>query len=301
MALSYWGWQGDQTIPQAVLRPNPRVDDKNVMPAELAAYVQSQTGLHAIVRVGGDLDLIKSLIAAGFPVIVEKGHTTTGWIGHYILLTGYDDARGHFLSQDSLIVAPNQPVPYARLTERWWRHFNYLYLVIYPAEREPEIMAILGPHSEAVYNFQTAAEKARQEISQLQGRELFFAWYNLGSSLAGLGDYSGAAQAFDAAYADVYPSLSKQERPWRVLWYRTEPYLAYYSTGRYPEVITLANTTLTEMGKPIHEESLFWRGMAREALGDVDGATADYEKAARLNPRSTSALEQVQRLSSGAP
>jgi hypothetical protein len=301
MALSYWGWQGDQTIPQAVLRPNPKVDDKNVMPAELAAYVQSHTGLRALVRVGGDLDLIKRLIAAGFPVIVEKGHTTTGWIGHYILLTGYDDARGHFLSQDSLIVSPDQPVPYAELAGRWWRHFNYLYLVIYPTEREPEMLAILGPHTDAAYNFETAAEKARQEISQFEGRELFFAWFNLGSSLAGLGDFSGAAQAFDTAYADVYPGLSKEERPWRALWYRTEPYLAYYSTGRYSDVIALAGSTLAGIGKPIHEESLFWRGMAREALGDVAGAIADYEKAARLNPGSTSALEQVRRLSSDTP
>jgi hypothetical protein len=296
MALSFWGWEGDQTVIQAALRPNPRVDDKNVMPEEMARYAHEAAGLSALIRVGGDVDALRRLIAAGFPVIVEKGHITTGWIGHYLLLTGYDDPLGRFLSQDSLIVAPDAPVPYEELAGRWWRHFNYLYLIIYPPEREPEVLSILGPDADPSLNLQHAAEKARQEIAQSGGRELFFAWYNLGTSLVGLGDYPSAAQAYDAAYKDVYPALKKEKRPWRAPWYQTGPYLAYYHTGRYQDVIDLANATLATTGAPILVESLYWRGKAREALGDLPGALDDYQAAYDLNPNSTPALDELQRL-----
>ena len=96
MALSYWGWEGDQTDTAAYLKPNPR--DKNVMPYEMANFVNEKTGLKAIMRVGGDLERLKALIAAGFPVIVEKGFEGPkfdGWMGHYEVITGYDDAKSH--------------------------------------------------------------------------------------------------------------------------------------------------------------------------------------------------------------
>jgi len=300
MALSFWGWQGDQTTVQAVLRPYEYVDDKNVMPAEMQNYVHGYTNLKAAVRVGGDPEMLKSLIAAGFPVIIEKGHTTTGWIGHYILLTGYDDTQAHFLSQDSLIVDPDVPVAYDGLTS-WWRHFNYLYIVIYPAEREAELFTVLGPHADAGYNLQASAEKARQEVDALTGRDRFFALYNLGSSLTGLGATAQAVQIFDQAFADVYPDIGKEDRPWRVLWYRTDAYQAYFEAGRYQDVIRLADATLLAIGNPVLEETFYWRGKARDASGDESGAIQDYEAAVRLNPGSTPALEELQRLQGKAP
>ena len=47
--------------------------DVNVMAYELVDYVNDYTSLKALWRVGGDLELLKRLIAAGFPVIAEKG------------------------------------------------------------------------------------------------------------------------------------------------------------------------------------------------------------------------------------
>ncbi len=70
MALSYWGWKGDQRAPAAILKPNGR--DKNVMPYEMESYVEQQAGLDAVVRAGGDLDTLKAFIAAGFPVTGRK-------------------------------------------------------------------------------------------------------------------------------------------------------------------------------------------------------------------------------------
>ena len=284
MALSYWGWQGDQRDTRAFLRPNLEVDDKNVMPAELVAFVHQSTGLKALARVGGDTGLLKQLIAAGFPVVIEAGHhpPKDWWMGHYLVASAYDDEQGLFWVQDSLL-NPNVPMPYAELSERWWRDFNYVYLVIYPPEREAEVLNILGDRSNEAYSYQSAAQQALEEIPALQGRDQFFAWFNLGSSRVGLGDYAGAAQAFDQAFM-LYQQLSEEQRPYRLMWYQTGPYEAYYAAGRYQDVIDLANTTFFWVGQPVLEESYYWRGLAQAALGQTNQAITDFEKAASLNP-----------------
>ncbi len=110
------------------------------------------------------------------------------------------------------------------------------------------MLSILGPQADPAYNFQHAAQIASEETKQLSGRDLYFAWFNLGTSLAMLQDYPGAAAAYDQAFAQ-YANLSTEERPWRMLWYQDGPYQAYYHAGRYQDVIDLANTTLAYHAK----------------------------------------------------
>ena len=90
-------------------------------------------------------------------------------------------------------------------------------------------------------------------------------------------------------------------RPYRVMWYRTEPYAAYYHTGRYQDVINLAKTTIAWVGKPVLEETYYWRGMAYEALGKHNQAVKDLKKAVKLNPLFTEAKEQLARLTGSQP
>ena len=281
MALSYWGWDGDQSVVGSVLKPNWR--DRNVMPYELVDYVEDYTDFKAVLRYGGDLDQLKKLIAAGYPVVIEKGFEEEvpdkGWMGHYGLLTGYNDEKGWFLIQDSYVAA-DYAVLYDRV-ERHWRSFNYLYIVVYPADKESDVMALLGTNADETANLQAAAQKALNEIYALDGRELFFAWYNYGTSLMYLGDYFGSAQAYDQAFA-IYANLSP--RPWRMLWYQTGPYFSYYWTGRYQDVINLANKTFDDSSEPAIEESWVWRGRAKAALGDINGAIDDFETALEWHP-----------------
>jgi len=282
MALSYWGWEGDQRDTAAWLKPMQ--EDRNVMPYEMVDYVNTQTNFKAIVRSGGDLEMIKKFIAAGFPVIIEKGFEEEveqkAWMGHYGVLTAYDEDKETFLVQDSY-VAENYSNPYEKV-ERHWRSFNYVYIVIYPPDREQEVFDILGPQLDETYNFQYAAQKAVEETYQLEGRELFFAWFNYGTSLTNLGDYYGAAKAYDQAYeiyADLFP------KPWRITWYQTGPYFAYYYTGRYQDVIDLADITISYVSnQPAIEESWVWRGRARVALGNIDGAIEDFREALKWHP-----------------
>ncbi len=132
MGLSFWGWSGTQAGPATALKPDQK--DANVMPYEMVNYITGQAGLAALSRLGGDLTTLKRLIAAGFPPIVEKGFWVSaekGWMGHYTLLTGYDDARNAFISQDSY-EGPNHPRLYADVLADW-RAFDYQFIVIFPA------------------------------------------------------------------------------------------------------------------------------------------------------------------------
>ncbi len=297
MELSYWGWQGDQRPVADYVKPNPR--DKNVMPYELVDFVNTQTSLRALVRYAGDLDRLKSLLAAGFPVIVEKGFEGPGfpgWMGHYEVVSGYDDAKQRFTVQDSYIM-PNLPISYADM-ETYWRHFNYTYVVVYPPEREADLLQILGSDADETANFQHAAQKASDEIYSSTGRQQFFAWYNRGTSLVDLQDYAGAAAAYDEAFSlRAYLAQNDPDHdPWRILWYQTGPYFAYFYTGRLPDVINLATQTLTTMSEPILEESYYWRGLAREAAGDLPGAIGDWQTATQDHPGWEPALQQLQRV-----
>ena len=77
MALNFWGWPGNRDDVARVVKPgngNTREsfieqgkDDKNVMPYEMVDFVNENTEYRALMRQGGDENLIKRLIAAGFP------------------------------------------------------------------------------------------------------------------------------------------------------------------------------------------------------------------------------------------
>jgi hypothetical protein len=185
MALSYWGWEGDRMDTGEVLKPYNK--DKNVMPYEMADYVTANTELKAIVRVGGDLELIKRFLSKGFPVLAEKGawikdfSGVVSWMGHYGVITGYNDEKSELITQDSYYSA-DYMVAYDNFIEGW-RSFNYTYVMIYPADREAEVMAILGEQADETVNYQYAAQKASDEIFALTDTNKFFAWFNRGTNL----------------------------------------------------------------------------------------------------------------------
>ena len=284
MALSFYDWNGTQTDIAPVLKPNDR--DKNVMPYEMTDYVNTYTDLRALMRIGGTLDTLKSLLAAGFPVVIEKGfepaNLNEGWMGHYGVLIGYDDAKQEFTTQDSYLLI-SQPdwqnftgfkISYSDL-ESYWRNFNFVFLVIYPSDKENDVLNAIGPLMDEAAANRAAYDRAVKETTSLTDpRDRFFAWFNVGSSSVNLQDYAGAATAFDNAYA-IYPDIPEKKRPWRVLWYQTGPYFAYYYSARYQDVIDLADTTLDAMSEPILEESYYWRAQAELALGDQTAAVDD--------------------------
>jgi hypothetical protein len=313
MYLSFYKWDGhlveNGEVPQDQIAPflKPYKDDKNVMPYEMKAFVEEYTDLRAILRMGGDLQTIKTLLSAGFPVMVEKGFEdpdVKGWSGHYNLVIGYDEARQVFFTQDSykLIHTENWrtskgfEVPYADMLTNW-RAFNYIFLVIYPQDKGNDVLNALGPLADETAAYQVAYDRAVQETASLtDARDLFFAWFNMGTSKVYLQEYATASAAYDSAYS-IYPSIPESARPWRMIWYQTGPYFAYFYSGRYQDVINLADTTLTVMAKPpAHEESYYWRARAKLALGDQAGAIQDLQESLVYHAGFIPSVEELQTL-----
>ncbi len=338
MALEYWGWKGEPDKKQYEIRdqialvvkpgeddPNKNFVDRgntdvNVMPYELVDYVNEHTTLRALFRYGGDAELLKRLIAAGFPVITEKGlyeplmghgdipDNAIQWGGHYSFTTGYDDASQKFIWQDSYL-PPEKPVgkdthsPYEEYMTNW-RAFNYLFIVVYPPEREAELMQVLGPWADQYWAAQHALDIANQEIASntLTGNDLFFAMFNRVTSMVNLQnpDYGPAGAAYDQANAYYNDTLSTLEEkrllPSRIIWYETAPYSAYYNSGRYQDVIDLAHVSLDpsniRMPRSL-EESWFWLARAEYALGQFDQAIFDMRKALYYHPNFPPALDML--------
>jgi len=96
MGLSHFGWIEDQTFAASFLKPNE--EDKNVTPREMVRFVNGQTNIRALTRMGGTLELLRSFISSGFPVIVSIGYAPEGqdWFGHYRAVIGYDDSTQNF-------------------------------------------------------------------------------------------------------------------------------------------------------------------------------------------------------------
>jgi hypothetical protein len=302
MALNFWGWEGNRDVLGQALKPNDV--DKNVMPYEFRDYIQDEvTGLGATMRFGGDIQLLKKLVAAGFPVVAEKGYYTTdssgkySWLGHYQFVTGYDEANETLIVQDTYIKeGENHPFDYEDFNAGW-RAFNYVFVVIYPQNREAQVLELLGPWADPDWATQHALELAQRESGELSGHDLYFAWFNVGTSHVNLRQYVDAASAYDFAFT-IYADLpADPPRPYRMLWYQSWPYWAYYYSARYADVINLANTTLQEtISEPVLEESLYWRAMARYAIGEIGNAASDFRASLKVHPDFPPTLYQMEQL-----
>ena len=307
MALTYWGWNGNRDVVGKVVKPTDK--DKNVMPYELQEYIiDNVPGMTSVVRYGGDLEMLKRLVAAGFPVVVEKGiyeldvNGKYGWMGHYAFVTGYDDTQDLLIYQDTYQPAGAEPGPNRKIKSstfvEGWRAFNYVFIVVYPNEKENEILTLLGPLADEQWASQHALSIAQSEAQSLADIDRFFAWFNVGTSHIALLQYADAAIAYDYAF-NIYADLDTNDsvRPYRMMWYQTGPYKAYYYTNRFADVINLADTTLNDtIAEPVLEESLYWRGMAYYMAGKTDLAVNDYRAALKVHPQWIPATQAMQDL-----
>jgi len=275
--LRWWGWQGDQYDISDLVKP--KRSDRNVNVDELIFFVRTRAGwLNADFRVGGNLERLKGFLAAGMPIMIEEGMTLEQaywrnddrWAGHYLLLTGYDDGEGVYIAQDSFY-GPNRRVPYTTLA-RNWEAFNHVYLYIYPPDWEVTVQAILGPDADRDLNRQRALEQARRAVEAHPDDA--FAWFNLGTNLVYFERYAKAAQAYDRARQIGLPQ--------RFLRYQFGPFIAYFHTGRFEDLLALADYALRITKNS--EEAHLWRGWSLYRLGDRQGAIEAFRAALEANP-----------------
>ena len=282
--LNWYGSDITQEDVASYLKPNP--EDRNVSPWQISDYVNEQMpGYNAITRSGGDLDMIKRFLAAGFPVVIEKGYELpeSGWWGHYLTVYGYDDDLEELYSQDTYL----GPFDGSGRTDTYrdflpyWQQFNNTFYVVYRPEQEETVKSLMGEEMfDDIKMWQKVAAMAEQETT-LRPDDVF-SWFNLGTALTRIGGltgeakyYQGGAQAFDKAREIGLPP--------RMLWYQFEPYLAYLRTDRYQDIVALADATLETQGGRNVEETFWYKGHALAYLGDVDGAITAYRTALSVN------------------
>ena len=188
MALTFWGWNGNRdTIGKALMPGNANKagdpaasPDKNVMPYELQDFItENVPGMSSVLRYGGNIDVIKRLVAGGFPVVAEKGeqqYDLTGqlsWMGHYQYITGYDDNTQTLIIQDTyktiLGGGPNYHVSYDEFMKEW-RSFDYIFVVVYPSDREADVMSLLGSYSDESWAAHHALDCCHLGLSILDRR-----------------------------------------------------------------------------------------------------------------------------------
>lgn len=277
MNLSYFGRPELQADAAPFLKPNR--DDKNVNPEELAAYART-TGMEAMVRWGGSIEQLKLLLSNNLPVLAETWlvHEDDG-LGHYRLVTGFDDAAGQFNTFDSLN-GPDFKVTYEQF-DRDWRVFNRTYVLVYSPEQAETVAAIIGPDmDDTTLNERLAAEaKAEAEANPNDA----IAFFNQGDALTRLGRFQEAVAAFDRA--------RQLGLHWRRLWYQFTPFEAYYAAGRYQDVLDLTEATLKGSGGL--EEAYYYKGLALQALGQP-GAEQEFQAALDYNPNFAAAAEAMQ-------
>ncbi len=285
MYLEFYGWKGTQADIAAVIKPLPA--DRNVNVEELVYYARTHAGwLNTEYRVGGTLGLLKQLIAAGVPVVIEESFRFPPseaawpnddlWAAHYLLLTGYDDGTQTFTGQDSYYGA-NKKVSYTD-TDAGWEIFNRVFIMIYLPQEEATIKDILGPDWEVDSNRQRALATAQAE-AQANPKDAF-AWFNVGTNLVYFERYLEASNAYDTARTLGLPQ--------RMLRYQFGPFISYFNASRIPDLLALSDYALERT--PNSEEALLWNGWALYMQGKTEAAVAQWRKALKARPDYSDAL-----------
>lgn len=294
MGLSYFGNSGDQKPAANWLKPH--YEDKNVNPWEMADYVNSVAGqslnVRALYRPAGNLELLKTLLAADFPVIIEEGYepeAELGWMGHYLLLIGYDENELAFLSYDSYLGHNNfegRREPYERLSETW-SHFGNMFIVLYPPEREAEVLSLLGDLATLEQAWQMQATHFQQLATA--NPDNGWNWFNIGDALTHLGMYEQATDYFRIAF--------EKRMPWRTLWYRHTPFEAFYRSGDFDTTIQLVQDT--KLTTYYVEETSYYHGLVFASQGRSEDAKAQFRQALRYNSNYTAAQDAITAIDNG--
>ncbi len=285
-------WEGDQYDIDDIIKP--RSGDKNVNVEELVYFVRNYAGwLNVDFRVGGDLDMLKHFLAAGIPLMIEEGYYGTeyywpnddGWLGHYLLLTGYDDANQMFTVQDSYL-GPDRQIEYAKLDEGW-KTFNRVMFYTYLPYQEDAVKEILGDHWDADFNRQYALEVAQAEAAA--NPQDAFAWFNVGSNLVYFERYAEAAQAYDNARQIGLPQ--------RMFRYQFGPFFSYFHANRIEDLMAVTKYALQITDNS--EEAYLWQGWGYYRDGNTAAALSSFNAALSANPSYTDAQYAIDFVNGG--
>ncbi len=272
MTLSYYGHAVSQEDLGRQMRPYQNQlgdnDDKSVTLDELAEE-SKKYNLVPFHRPAGNINLLKTFIAQGFPVITRTLLTTHEDIGHYRIIKGYDDSTKQLIQDDSL-QGSNLSYSYDEFNQLW-KYFNYEYLVLVPTEQIAVLKHILGKYIDEKQAWEDA-EKNAAEILKVDPSNIA-AGFNRAIALYHLGQYSESLNQFEQI---------ENRLPFRTLWYQIEPIQAYMHAGNTDRVLMMTDAILSNQNRAFSELYLL-RGNVYEQRGQIDMARTEYEKAIFYN------------------
>ena len=195
MALSALGVDVNQETARLALRGTNVL--RGMGPQGVGPWVKENFELRSTWRNGGTNDLMKRLIANGFVPMVTQWmqDPTLSRVAHWRTVRGYDDARGVFYVNDSML--GNM----VSLSYDWfgrnWQSFAYRYMVIYRPEQEPLLHAILDKDWSELYVRQAMYDRAKVEAV---AQNTNFAWLALGEAAYANGVFDEAVSAFERGF-----------------------------------------------------------------------------------------------------
>jgi tetratricopeptide (TPR) repeat protein len=290
MDLSFYGVDVSQEALADILRPDHNEtgtnDEKSTPPEDLAAQAEQYDGLIAYYRPAGNIDLLKKLVAAGFPVMVRTLYKPTDMVAHYRVIKGYDDTTGDIIDEDGF-QGPNVHYTYNDFLSLW-KYYNYEYIVLTPPSKQAQLEAILGSEVSSQSSWQLAAQNAEADIAYDSSDVL--ATFNLSVADYYLGDYADSVKEFEAAQATG-------QLPPDMLWYQIEPIESYYELGQYDKVFSLSQGVF-DQGDIAVPELYVLRGQSYEKQGNTTAAKAQFELALQYNKNLQSAKDALAALGS---
>jgi hypothetical protein len=211
MALSAMGVDVNQETARLALRGTNV--NRGMGPQGVGPWVKDNFDLRSTWRNNGTNALIKRLIANGFVPMVTQWmqDPTISRVAHWRTVRGYDDARGVFYVNDSML---GNMVP---LTYDWfgrnWQSFAYRYMVIYRPEEEALLKAVIGADWSDSYVRQAMYERAKIEAA---AQNTNFAWLAYGEAAYanGIFDEAGSASGVFGirnSYPQALRALNRQQ------------------------------------------------------------------------------------------
>jgi hypothetical protein len=196
MALSTFGIDESQEVARLALRgPDVR---RGMGPQGVDPWVKENFGLRSMWRNNGTNALLKQLLANGFAPMVTQWmqDTTVSRIAHWRTVRGYDDAKGVFYVNDSML-GNFVPLSYDWF-QRNWQSFAYRYMVIYKPEDERLLKAIIGKDWSDTYVRQAMYDRTKREALE---QETNLAWLAFGEAAYANGMFEDAVTAFEKGFS----------------------------------------------------------------------------------------------------
>lgn len=269
MVLQYFGYNVTQEETKAHLRTNP--DDKNVFINEVSAYLKKDYGIESKVLFNGNLKTIKTLVANGIYVVVEDWLHPNEDIGHFLIIRGFDDSEGVFIADDSYF-GVGIKYPYQTWDEGQWKPYNREFMPVYLGEKELLVKSIIGENWDEKTMYQNSVERNQEDTTSNPND--MYAWFNLGTSYYGLGEYQKAKEAFEKSQGLGWPH--------RMLWYNILPVQTYNKLGLYQKAIDTANLGLwfNDLFAEMHYE----KAVSYKGLGKTEDSRLEIEKTLESDP-----------------